>query len=97
MVRPLYECYEKVHVVVVVATTTTTTTMHRVSETAQSFCAPKYGDGIENFSHDPLLCPLFMLHFKGLSVIINSPAAAAAAKQNEYVLQAGMLVVAAQA
>jgi len=42
------------------------------------------GGGIEHFSHDLLLCSLFMLHFKGLSVIINSPP-----KQNEYVSGAG--------
>lgn len=59
-------------------TTTTTTPNDRciqapspLSETAQSFRAAR-PLCIENFIHDLLLCPLFMLHFKGLSVIINS-------------------------
>lgn len=42
------------------------------------------GGDIEHFSHDLLLCSLFMLHFKGLSVIINSRP-----KQNECVSRDG--------
>jgi len=43
------------------------------------------GGDIEHFSHDLLLCSLFMLHFKGLSVIINSRP-----KQNECVSRTGV-------
>jgi len=45
------------------------------------------GGDIEHFSHDLLLCSLFMLYFKGLSVIINSRP-----KQNECVSRDGGVV-----
>jgi len=45
------------------------------------------GGNIEHFSHDLLLCSLFMLHLKGLSVIINSRP-----KQNECVSRDGGMV-----
>lgn len=57
---------------------TRVTRRHTTSGNRTKFSLPDDGDNgdgggrIENFSHDLLLCPLFMPHFKGLSVIINS-------------------------